>query len=122
VNDTDFDAVVRSFVADELGRRLAPFRGLLARLEKAKAAVAMPRGPGRPRRSHLEAAAAIVTGRAAPHAARAHRAFKPGDVVHYRQGRGSFEAFVIRAEAKGRLVVERVSDGKRVVRPTAKLF
>ena len=119
MRNTDFDAVVRGFVAEELEKRLAPYHKLLSRLEQARAAVPLKRGPGRPRRADLETVAAIVTGRRASPAAR--RSFKAGDVVHYRQGRGSFEAFVVRTDAKGHLVVERVSDGKRVTRPASKL-
>ncbi|MGC4118318.1 MAG: hypothetical protein QM765_27945 [Myxococcales bacterium] len=132
MRETDFVQVVEEMVAEELSLRLAPFKALLQRLDKARAVIKPRKGPGRPPRAELEKLESILTGgrlarrdggsRAAPSPARAHgRVFKPGDVVKYRQGRGTFEAFVIRTEPDGDVVVERISDGKRVKRPGHKL-
>jgi len=47
-------------------------------------------------------------------------AFKAGDVVAYKQGRGTFQATVIELdEITGLLVLERASDGKRILRKPA---
>lgn len=46
-----------------------------------------------------------------------------GATVRYRQGRGEFEAKVVRVDARaGVVTLERVSDGKRVTRPLEKLY
>lgn len=47
--------------------------------------------------------------------------FIVGDHVFYRQGRGKFRGVVVRVSADGRCVVMRDDDGKRVLRPPAKL-
>jgi len=45
------------------------------------------------------------------------------EIVTYRQGRGSFEARIVRFDSeKKELVLERLSDGKRVVRPASKVY
>lgn len=41
-----------------------------------------------------------------------------GGVVRYRQGRGTFEARVIEQLPNGKVVLERITDGKRVTRPS----
>ena len=52
----------------------------------------------------------------------ARAAVKPGQKVTYNQGRGTFEAKVIRVDVKrGLVTVERMKDGKRVVRPATKI-
>ena len=45
----------------------------------------------------------------------------PPSWTRTRQGRGTFEAFVIRTEPDGDVVVERIADGKRIKRPASKL-
>lgn len=43
--------------------------------------------------------------------------------VHYRQGRGTFEARIVGFDATTKRVeLERLTDGKRLWRPTAKVF
>ena len=45
------------------------------------------------------------------------------EVVTYRQGRGSFEARIVRFDSATKmLTLERLSDGKRVVRPASKVY
>ena len=127
MRETDFAQVVEQMIAEELERTLAPYHKLLGRLDKARSLVKRRQGPGRPPRAEVEQLQAILRGVAPKRTTRpaapkkATKAYKPGDVVTYRQGRGTFEAFVIRAEAGGEVVVERISDGKRVRRPAAKL-
>ncbi|HEY3447361.1 MAG TPA: hypothetical protein VGK67_13400 [Myxococcales bacterium] len=132
MRETDFAQVVEEMVAEELSLRLEPFKKLLQRLDEARSVVQPRKGPGRPPRAEIEKLEAILTGgriargakrapAAAARPARASRSLKPGDVVKYRQGRGTFDAFVIRSEPGGDVVVERISDGKRVKRPAAKL-
>ena len=132
MRETDFVQVVEQMVAEELALRLAPFQQLLGRLDQARATLKLRHGPGRPPRAEVEQLQAILLGtgkasagrkaRTAKAARKAAKAYEPGDVVHYRQGRGTFEAFVIRTEPDGEIVVERVSDGKRVKRPASKLI
>ena len=129
MRETDFVEVVEQMVAEELALRLAPYRKLLSRLDEAKAIVKPRKGPGRPPRAELEKLEALLTGgriargpKGPGRPAKAARSFKPGNVVKYRQGRGTFEAFVIRTEPDGDVVVERIADGKRVKRPAAKLL
>ena len=130
MRETDFVRVVEQMVAEELASRLAPYKKLLARLDEARTVVKPRKGPGRPPRAEIEKLEAILTGgrvqrgeksRPGRPAKAAARAFKAGDEVKYRQGRGTFAAFVIRADAGGEVVVERISDGKRVKRPASKL-
>jgi hypothetical protein len=46
-----------------------------------------------------------------------------GQQVEYRQGRGTFAAKVVRIDGKrGAAVLERLSDGKRLRRPLAKIY
>jgi hypothetical protein len=48
---------------------------------------------------------------------------RAGQQVEYRQGRGTFAAKVVRIEDKrGAAVLERLSDGKRLRRPLAKVY
>ena len=64
--------------------------------QKERAPTAPPPAPPRPRSGH--------------------------EIVTYRQGRGSFEARIVRFDSeKKELVLERLSDGKRVVRPASKV-
>ena len=48
---------------------------------------------------------------------------RAGQQVEYRQGRGTFAATVVRIDEKrGAAVLERLSDGKRLQRPLAKVY
>lgn len=68
----------------------------------------------------------------APLARRAVRVLRParagsgivvGAQVRYRQGRGTFDAEVIRVDAiTGTATLQRISDGKRVVRPLDRIY
>jgi hypothetical protein len=91
----DLASKLRALIAAEVEAALAPYRDLLAQARGAK-----------PKRK--PAAAPI--------------AFKLGQRVLYRQGRGQFAAKVTRVDQERGLVeVERESDGKRVLRPAKKL-
>ncbi len=118
MDEVDFEAVVKELVAEELARRLARYRDLLDRFEQARRALPKRHRAGRPPRAQLERAAAAlfreVPRRPAPNSV------EPGQKVHYRQGRGTFEARVVRLDGD-RVVLERLADGKRVARPLSKL-
>lgn len=119
MDEVDFEAVVKELVAEELGRRLARYSDLLNRFEQARRALPKRHRPGRPPRAQLERAAAALFRKApAPRAAPA--SVEPGQTVQYRQGRGTFEARVVRLDG-ARVVLERLADGKRVTRPLSKL-
>jgi len=45
------------------------------------------------------------------------------EIVRYRQGRGSFEARIVRFDSETKmLTLERLSDGLRVLRPASKVY
>jgi hypothetical protein len=119
-----FDTAIHSLVAEAVESALAPHRHILERLaELLDGAAPQKRGPGRPPKS---AAAPKRKGRRrggkARKASGAAKHFSAGEKVIYKQGRGSFEAMIVRTDAaKGLVTIERISDGKRVVRPATKL-
>lgn len=104
-------------LGEDYGRRLA--QSLRAKANTVVPAVALPR-----KRRVL----AVKRVRASPRA----RAVRPiarnanvvaGAVVHYRQGRGTFPAEVVRVdEVTGIATLQRTADGKRVLRPVDRIY
>lgn len=124
----DLNDVIRAAVSDEINRVLGPHLDTLNRLSAAfggttiNRAAPARRGPGRP---------PAAAGRRRAGRRRAARAggrgdaskFSTGQTVRYKQGRGEFEAKVIAINTEDNtLTLERLSDGKRVDRPAAKVY
>jgi len=68
---------------------------------------------------------AALLGIAKPHRAKpaSASALSEGQRVRYRQGRGNFEATVVQVRSEtNSVVIERLMDGKRVVRPATKVM
>ena len=82
------------------------------------------RGPGRPRKAPAAAGRRKGARRGSgKKALRLAKKLSPNQIVEYRQGRGTFEAKVVALDAEtGMVTVERVSDGKKVVRPATKII
>jgi len=118
----DLDAAIRALVADEVERTLEPYRHLLDRMAHFVGAEA-------PRRSARPARVAAAGGR--PGRGRGRKGgrkadagrFHEGQLVRYKQGRGEFEAKVLKVDADNNSVfLERVNDGKKVERPAHKIY
>ena len=132
-NTADLNSAIRGIVADEAAAVLAPYQGILARMADFVGGTAAPatvrRGPGRPRKNAVSTAAAKPVrrkqrrrGSVAKAAARAAKKLSVGQKVSYNVGRGRFEGKVVRVDvAMGKVVVERLTDGKRALRPAAKV-
>jgi len=123
----DLEVAIRAVVAEELAAALAPHKALLGKVSKFLVK-AGGRGPGRPPKAVAAKAKAKKPARRARRGSKAKAAahaaakFKAGQKVFYKQGRGTFEAKVVRVDAaKGLITVQRNKDGKRVARPAAKL-
>jgi uncharacterized Zn finger protein len=100
-----FAAAVRAMVADEVRTALKPLGEALDGIQGLT-------GDARP----APAASAVPT-------ARRTTRFAQGQVVHYRQGRGTFPAKVVSVDsAQETVLLERVKDGKQVIRPAAKVI
>ena len=125
MSEVDLNGAIRSLVASAVEEALSPYQGVLERMTQfmgpgaaaprsAPAPVAAPaRRRGRPARK--TAGAANGAGDVSK--------FKEGQTVHYKQGRGAFEAVVKKVDAaNGLLTLERGSDGKVVMRPAAKVY
>jgi hypothetical protein len=118
----NLDRAIRAIVAEEIAESLAPLRRLLGRMAIQMRETPARRGPGRPPKSAATPVRRRRRGAKAKAALRAAKNFHEGQKVVYKQGRGSFDAKVVRVDAaKGLVTVERLKDGKRVVRPPAKL-
>ena len=134
-NTVDLNSAIRGIVATEVAAVIAPYQTILARMASfmgsaAPATATVRRGPGRPRKSAAPVAAAAKPARrkqrrrgsVAKAGAKAAAKFTEGQRVIYKQGRGAFEAKVLSVDiAKGKVTLERVSDGKKVKRPAAKV-
>jgi hypothetical protein len=121
----DLEVAIRAVVAEELAAALAPHKALLGKVSKFLVK-AGGRGPGRPPKAVAakakKPARRARRGSKTKAAASAAAKFKAGQKVFYKQGRGTFEAKVVRVDAaKGLITVQRNKDGKRVARPAAKL-
>jgi hypothetical protein len=126
--DSDLNAAIRSLVADEVAAALDPYGALLERMSGLFGSAPVRRGPGRPRKAVAkEAKPAPVhrrrrRGSKAKAAARAASKLSVGQKVSYNVGRGKFEGKVVRIDVSlGKVVVERLTDGKRALRPAAKV-
>jgi hypothetical protein len=121
----DLNDAIRSLVANEVEAALGPHREALARIS-AFLGIASPasgraanrlRGPGRRAAGGRRGAPRRAVGRGDA------SKFKEGQEVRYRQGRGEFEAKVIRIDGDTNTVVlERAKDKKRVERPASKVY
>ncbi len=126
--NVDLDSAIRSLVAEEVEKTLAPYRDVLERFSRAIGDAPVRRGPGRPPRNVSAPAPAAPKRRRARRAAGAGEKgdvskFTEGQDVKYRQGRGEFEATITRIDReKNVLTLARKSDGKKVERPPAKVY
>jgi hypothetical protein len=117
----DLTNALRALVNEEVENALAPHREALQRISSfLGVGPTSHRGPGRQ-------SAWGATGRTRRVSQTLDRGdaskFKEGQQVRYRQGRGEFEAKVVRIDSQTNTVtVQRVRDGKRVARPASKLY
>ena len=103
----NLEAAIRAIVSEEVSRALAPYQSALKALATLSGG---RRGPGRPKgsRNHAKGDASK---------------FSVGHAVRYKQGRGEFEAKVVRVDVEANSVtVERVKDGKKVTRPAGLIY
>lgn len=119
----DLSGLLAAMVEKKVQEVLEPHLDALERLSSFLGVPSTRRGPGRPRGSRNISRRTTAKGRGTGRLAKGDAsAFHEGQKVTYRQGRGEFEAKVIKSDVKANLVtVERMTDGKRVVRPAAKL-
>jgi hypothetical protein len=121
----NLNTAIKKIIAAEVKAALLPIEKSIARL--AKAAGAGRRGPGRPPKTAGKKTAAPVRhrrrwGAAAKAATRAAAKLNVGQKVSFNVGRGTFEGKVVSIDAKkGRVVVARTTDGKKLKRPAAKV-
>jgi hypothetical protein len=112
--NADFSNVVRQIVADEIEATLAPYRDLLDQL------IALQGGG---RRRGRPPGRSVGPRKAATPTPPAAKNLKKGTKVRYRQGRGEFEAEVIKLdEARGVVTLLRSKDSKKIKRPAAKVY
>lgn len=111
-----FEALVNKGVA----KALSPYRDAileLAEMVRNAAPDAQKKHQTTPKAKRAPAEPRVVKG-----AIEAAAGFAIGQKVHYRQGRGEFEATVEVADKNtGELVLKRLSDGKIVRRPATKV-
>ena len=127
---TDLNTATCSLVADEVAAALDPFMNVLERMSSLLGTSPVHRGPGRPPKTALKEAGPIARrryhrsrGSRAKAAVRAAKKLSEGQNVHYRQGKGTFEAKVVSIDAAtGKVELERVGDGKKVLRPAIKVM
>ncbi|MDQ3266175.1 MAG: hypothetical protein M3Y59_21420 [Myxococcota bacterium] len=109
-------------LGENLGRRLA------ARFPRK---TLEPSAPPRPARAPAKAsrpkaarpAPAKTTRRQTVRTATRKGTLSSGDLVSYRQGRGTFSAEVVRVDAiSGVATLQRTNDGKRVIRPLDRVY
>lgn len=115
------ETAIGELVADAVTAALAPYAEILDRLEVLMNGAPARRGPGRPRKVVRKGARRAARG-SAKKVIKLARKFNVGDAVTYNQGRGRFGAKVVEVDAPtGLLVLERLNDGKRIVRPATKV-
>jgi hypothetical protein len=118
----DLNAMIRSMVASEVERQLAPYRDVLDGMSTL-AGQGAGRRPGRPRRNELAAEGVSPARRARKAAKGSAERFHEGQLVRYKQGRGEFEAKILKVDLDNdALTIERTSDKKQVVRPADKVY
>ncbi len=126
--NVDLNSAIASVVSDEVARALAPYQNVLDRLSRmvgiAPAPVSKPalRKRGRPPK------AVPTPGRRAMRAAANHDGagefskFAEGQMVKYKQGKGTFDARVIGLNpSQGTVLLQRTSDGKKVERLASRI-
>jgi sRNA-binding protein len=121
----DMEAVIRTMVAEEVERSLEPYRDLLAGMAKLAGGEAPRRRPGRPAAVRAEAAPAARRGPGRPRKSAGTDAskFTVGQAVRYKQGRGEFDASIVRIDPETNVVtLERSKDKKQVERPADKIY
>jgi sRNA-binding protein len=116
----DIEAAIRALVSDTVRAKLEPYTEILDRLA-AFVGDAPRRGLGRPPKADAGGRRANVRG-FAKKAVKAAKRLKVGQMVSYRQGRGSFDATIVAIDLETGIVrIERAKDGKKVERPAHKL-
>lgn len=123
----DLNEVVRQMVADEVERVLGPYQGTLSRLSAVFGGGEVMPAARRARAGGNVAQAPVrrrAPGRRGGGAGKGDAsAFSEGQKVRYKQGRGEFDATVTKIDAGNNvLTLQRVSDGKKVDRPAAKVY
>lgn len=115
---------VQSLVQSEVAAVAKTYRTVRQRLASfVSEARLRPRNTVAAERSANPFAEAPRRSRSKKGTARAAAKLALGQHVSYRQGSGTFEAKVVAVDAgKGVVVLERIKDGKRVTRPTAKVI
>jgi sRNA-binding protein len=119
---SDLNEAVRQIVLQEIDSALEPYKRTLQALATLSGVRA---GPGRPpgsknvRRGRRVQAKRRSSGRAVGDASK----FSVGQGVRYKQGRGEFDAKILKIDQDAnRVTVERSNDGKKVVRPADKVY
>lgn len=105
-----FDKHIQRLIQETVQRVLSPHLEALHRLSVFL-------GDGRPMRVSKKLPRRNVMAKKV-----ATNSFNYGDVVKYRAGRGEYSAMVLGTSPDGRLKLEREKDGKRVLRPAAKVY
>jgi len=126
MSNVDLNASIRGLVSGEVEKILLPYRQILERMAQFMGEKPAKRGPGRPPKAAVAAGGKKHRrkGRKARKAGKGDVSkFREGQTVHYKQGRGEFEASVVAIDlAAGSLLLERAKDGKKVNRPAAKVY
>jgi hypothetical protein len=118
----DLNAAVQSIVASEVQAVLDPYRSVLDRLARFMGSAPAPRASGGAKAAPAVRRPARRARGARKASAKLAKGFEVGQTVTYKQGRGEFEATVKAIDLDaGTLQLVRVSDGKKVVRPGAKV-
>jgi len=116
----DLNHAVRAIVADQIAETLAPYQSALAAMATLTGGV-VRLGPGRPKGYSPKRAKGGRT--AKTQGGGDASKFSNGQTVRYKQGRGEFEAKIVKIDATAnRVTVERAKDGKKVVRPADKVY
>jgi len=118
--NASIDVAIRRIVTEQVGAAMEPYQLLFDRLSALFGKASSGRGPGRPRKTGAPGRRAARAG--AKDAASAAHAFSVGQAVSYKQGRGTFDAKVLEIdEPTGLMTLQRLGDGKKVVRPASKV-
>jgi hypothetical protein len=124
----DLGGLISELVEQRVHSILGPHMEALERISSFLG-MAHRRSPGRPAGSRTAKRGPGRTGRTGRPSRSARRGggdvakFEEGQKVRYRQGKGEFEATVLRTDAKaGTVTVQRNKDGKRVTRPADKIY
>ena len=118
----NINAAIRSLVAQEVHAVLEPHRAILERLTAfLESESKTQRRAGRPRKA-LKATGRRPAHRGGKKLAKLAKNFSVGQAVTYKQGRGTFDAKVLKIDVEaGLLTVRRIKDGKKVARPAFKV-